>query len=310
MAKTLQQTNLKVSSQFLEFIAANNRAVVAHLYKFTSAAGATDYFTDLDIDINYANQIWKSGSLRIEGMTRKLAVGLQVDEQNVKIWAGPEDTLFGGLFLPGMQQGVMDGGILTRYRAVWNLVTGNAAYDISNNSPIAVWCLYTGYTSKIGKGGLSHVEVTFKSPLVKLETNMPRNYYQPGCLWTLFDFGCTLDKNAFAVNGVLTSGAGPTDLILPISGGITGLGADGIAEYAQGRVLFITGVNAGLQTLIQNNDTVNLYLAYPLIAVPSVGDQVIFTPGCSKAFTTCDTKYNNKANFRGYDKVPPVMLSV
>lgn len=307
MPKVLQQTNLKVSGQFLGFIAQNNRAIIAHLYKFVSSTGVEDYFTDLDIDINYGNHLWKSGSLRIEGLSRKLSIGLQVDEQNAKIWAGQNDTLFGSPFLENAQIGLLDGATITRYRAVWQIVSGNAATDVQT-LPMAVWALYTGYTSSIGKGGQTHVEASFKSPLVKLEVNMPRNYYQPGCLWTLFDFGCTLNKNDFAINGIVAAGA--TSTLVPIVGGLTGIGADGLPEYAQGRILFTSGLNAGLQILIQGNDTVSLNLAYPLIEFAAPGDTVIFVPGCSKAFNTCDKKFINKANFRGYDKVPPVMLSI
>ena len=308
MAVITKQQNLKVSYQFIEFIQSSNRAIIGHLYKFVSANGALDFFTDLDIDISYDNALWKSGSLRFDGLKRKLSVGLQVDEQTVKIWAGPSDTLFGANFLPAMEEGIMDGGYIVRYRAVWNFVTGNAATD-TKNLPIAVWPLYTGYTSEITKGGPTHLEVKFKSPLVKLEVNMPRNYYQPGCLWTLFEPGCTLLKAAHTVTGVI--GAGPSALVIPVSGGIvTPVAADNIATYAQGRLLFTSGVNAGLQVLMSTNDSVNLYLTYPLDSIPSPGDTFDYWPGCSKSFNTCNLKFLNSENYRGFDKVPPVMLSM
>ena len=307
MAIVTKQQNLKVSYQFIEFIQNTDRAIIGHLYKFTSAAGATDYFTDLDTDINYDQVTWKSGSLRIDGLRRKLGIGLQVDEQEIKIWASPTDTLFGSNFLVGAEQGLLDGCLISRQRAVWPMVTGNAAQDVQNQ-PFAVYTLYTGYFAEITKGGLTHIEAKLKSPLVKLETNMPRNYYQPGCLWTLYDTGCTLAKTAFAVTG--TVGLGPTNTVIPITGGITGIGADGNPQYAQGRLLFTSGVNTNLQVLIDTNDTANLYLAYPLNAVPSPGDTVTFYPGCSKTFKTCGAKFNNTGNFRGYDKVPPIMMSL
>lgn len=308
MALNTKQQNLYVSYQFIEFIQSADRAIVGHLYKFQSATGINDYFTDLDTDINYEGQIWKSGSLRIEGLRRKLAVGLQVDEQETQIWAGPSDTLFGANFLTGAESGLMDGAIIARLRAVWNYVTGNAAIDVQN-APIAVWPMFTGYASQITKGGQTHVDMKIKSALVKLEVNMPQNYYQPGCLWTLFSPGCTLIKSAFAVSG--TVGAGPTNTTIPVVGGIaTPIAADSIANFAQGRLLFTSGVNSGLQVLIDTNDAANLYLAYNLNAVPSPSDTFNYYPGCSKSFNTCDLKFNNKANFRGYDKVPPIMLSI
>lgn len=301
-----QQQNLKVSYDFIRFIQGQNRCVMAHLYKFVSQAGAVDYFTDLDTDVIWSNQTWKSGSLRIEGLKRKVGIGLSVDEQSVKIWAAPTDTLWGGNFLTNAQQGALDGALITRYRAVWNLTTGIAANDVAAG-PMAVWVMQTGYMSTIDKGGVSHIELKIKSPLVKLDVNMPRNYYEPGCNWTLFDAGCTLLKASFTVNG--TIGPAPSLSILPIVGGLTQFGADGLGNYVQGRILFTSGANSGFLTLINNNDASNLQLAYPLENPVVAGDTVQFWPGCSKSFNTCKLKFANDPNFRGFDKVPPVVVS-
>ena len=298
-----------ITSEYINAIQSTSRFIVAHLYQFTSISGENDYFTDLDWNITYNEVIWKGSSLRIDGLRRKTAVGLEVDEQSVKIYALPTDTLFGANFLTAAETGLLDGCLITRYRAVWSVVTGNLFYDVSNNAPLQVFTMFTGYTSKIDKGGQTGIELKFKSPLVKLELNMPRNYYQPGCLWTLFDTGCTLTAGFFAVNGVVTGV--PTKIGIPVLGGISPeLGADGIYYYAQGRILFTSGANNGLLTLINFNDAVNLYLAYPLDAVPIVGDTFTFWPGCSKQYLTCDVKFANKNNFRGFDKVPPIAISI
>jgi uncharacterized phage protein (TIGR02218 family) len=299
--------SVPVSEAYVNFVLSAPQAIMGHLYEFISIDGQTDYFTDLDQDVTWGGVLWKSTGLRITGFRRKLAVGLQVDEQNVKIWATPTDTLFGGNFLTGAEEGLLDGVLIKRLRIVWNNVSGNAAYDMANNVPMAVWVLFTGYTSKISKGGQSHVEMTVKSPLVKLAVNMPRNYYQPGCLWNLFDGGCTLNEVSFAVNKIIAAGASYTTL--PITGGLTALGPDGISQYAQGRIEFTSGVNEGLLTLIDSNDAGNVYLAYPLNALPAAGDGVTLWPGCSKSFSTCQQKYNNSNNFRGFDKVPPICMS-
>lgn len=299
--------NLKVSGSYINWLLTCNRAIMGHLYQFTSATGVQDYFTDLDLDIVYNHIVWKSSSLRFEGLQRKIGIGLNVDEQTMKIWAAPTDTLFGGNFLANAEQGALDGAIIVRSRIIWPFVTGIVAQDVTR-TPIAVWVLFSGYGSVISKGGSSHVEMKVKSALTKLNVNMPRNYYQPGCLWTLFDAGCTINKASFAVTG--TIGAGVSGVAIPVVGGLGGgIGTDGIGQYALGRLLFTSGVNAGLQVLIDNNDTVNLYLAYLLNEIPAVGDSITFYPGCSKSFHTCDVKWNNKPNFRGFDKVPPIMVS-
>ena len=307
-------TQFRVPLSMINYARFADRAIVGHLYQLTSITGSVDYFTDLDMDINFEGVVWKSGSLRIEGMKRKLSVGTNVDEQSIKIWAGPTDTLFGSDFLQNAEIGLLDGCFITRQRAVWALETGNAYVDLNTVAPVAVWTMFSGYFGEIEKGGPSHIEAKVRSPMVRLEVNMPRNYYQPGCLWTLYSQigltgGCTLNKAAFAVNGLVDSDA--TVRRIPIQGGILSIGADGLPQYANGRALFTSGVaDTGLQTLIDTNDAQALYLAFPLETPPAFGDMITFYPGCSKAFTTCDLKFNNTENFRGFDKVPPVMMSM
>ena len=302
-----------VSAGYIGFVQNCTRALVGHLYTFASAAGALDYFTDLDIDILYSGITYKSGGIRIDGLRRKLNTGLQVDEQKCKIYATPSDTLFGGTFLTALESGVMDGGTIQRQRIVFPLVTGNLAADIASPPEGApyVWTLFIGYMGQIEKGGQTHVECRIRSPLVKLEVNMPRNYYQPGCLWTLFDTGCTLNKASFGTNYTLLYAIDqPATTLYPTIPIITPIGADGLGNYVQGRLLFTSGVNNGLQVLINGNSDLGFVLAYPLDALPAPGDTFTVYPGCNKSFNTCNLKYNNTENFRGFDKVPPVMLSV
>ncbi len=295
-----------ITQAYIDFVQSCTRAVVGHLYLFTSLAGAVDFFTDLDFDVNYNSFLWKSSSLRIDGLRRKTSIGLTVDEQALKIYALPTDTIFGGNFLTAAEAGVLDGCLIQRYRAVWAVRTGDLLADVQNNPPIMVWQMFVGYTSKIDKGGQTRIEMKVKSPLVKLEVNMPRNFYQPGCNWTLFDNGCTLNKASFATDFTVSVGGKNQ---ITIAGSIA-VGADGLAQYAQGRLLFTSGANNGLLILIDANDTNDFYLAYPLNIAPSAGDTFTAYPGCSKSFTTCDLKFGNKANFRGFDKGPPIAVSI
>jgi hypothetical protein len=300
-----------IGSGYLEFVQSQTRAVMGHLYQFVSAAGQTDSYTDLDVDVTALSVVWKSGGVRIDGLRRKLDTGFQIDEQKIKIFALPSDTLFGGVFLPAMSSGVMDGGSIYRWRIVFPLVTGNAAYDVQN-PPIGapyVWQLFIGYMGQIEKAGQTHVEAKVRSPLVKLEVNMPRNYYQPGCNWTLFDAGCTLDKASFGTDYIVAS-VNSNQSIFPVGGVATPTGGDGLQNYSGGRLLFTSGTLAGTQVLIDNNNSFGFGLAYVLDVAPNPGDAFTVYPGCSKSFATCQQKFANDANFRGFDKVPPVMLSI
>ena len=299
---------LKVTPEYIEFIQSNNRAIIGHLFTFKSQTGDLDYFTDMDIDITIDGIIYKSSSLRFSDMPRKLSVGLNVDEQNLKIWAQPTDTLFGSPFLSNAQVGLLDWTLVKKQRAVWKYITGNAAYDVLTNDPFQVFTLFTGYMQEIVSGGSTHVEFKIKSPLVKLDIDMPRNMYQPGCQWVLFSPGCTLNKDDYVVHG--TVGTLENNVTVNVTGGIaTPTAADGLQNYAKGRILFTSGVNNGLYTTIQTNDAFNLTLTYPLENLPLVGDMFDYYPGCSKSNETCTLKFGNQVNRRGFDKVPPIMVS-
>lgn len=298
---------LPVASIYVSALLAGQRQwIIGHGYTFTSATGLVDRFTDMDQDVTVGGLVYKSSSLRIEGMRMKLGVGVSVDEQECVIWAAPTDTLFGAAFLAGMADGLMDGGTIARDRFVWTPATGDVSVDMVA-PPIATWRMFLGYMSTIEKLGRASVTFKVKSPLVRLNINMPRNFYQPACLWSLFDSGCTLDRAAFALNYTV---AGATANNLYVTSIVDQTGVDGYPYYQRGRLVFTSGVNNGLGVTIDTNDSQIFYLAYPLNAIPVAGDTLTAYPGCSKAFTTCGQKFNNTQNFRGFDKVPPVTSSV
>jgi len=295
------------SSFITELITGNRQWIIGHAFTFTSVDGANDYFTDMDLDIVVGGTLFKSGGLRVQGIRTKLAVGVNVDEQEVVIWASPTDTLFGAAALTGLAEGLMDGGMITCQRVVWEDQTGNL-WSNTHLPPRVVWTVFTGYMSTIERLGRASVSFKVKSPLVKLNTDMPHNFYQPGCLWSLFDTGCTLNRANFAFSGAVSSGS-PT--VIQVTGGVSpAVGADSLLYYQRGRLIFTSGVNNGLEVTVDSNDSTAFYLAYPLSAVPAPGDTFTAYPGCSKTFNTCQLKFANTGNFRGCDKVPPVFVAV
>lgn len=296
-----------VSDAMINLILTQRRFNIAELYTFTFRTGIKNYFTDLDIPIVYGGQTYQANQLRLEGLKYKLAPGFQVDEQDLKITAFPGETLGGASFFSGVESGLLDGAYLTRARAFWFANTGIAWQDYKA-PPIQVVTLFTGRVSVISKIGRTTVELKLKSPLSLLDTEMPRNFYSPGCIWTLYDTGCTINRasftNSFTVLTATHQSVNPTGAVAPITGG------DTLPYYAQGRLLFTSGVNTGIQVSIGSNDGVTFFLTYPLTTPPAPGDTFTASAGCSKKFETCESKFANRANFRGFPKVPPVVVSL
>ena len=134
-----------------------------------------------------------------------------------------------------------------------------------------------------------------------LDIDMPRNLYQPTCLHTLYDVGCTLQKSDFQANG--TVGAGSTASIIYWS--------LANANFAQGTITFNSGVLAGVTATVGsvvNGSSLNLI--NPLQSVPALGDGFTVYFGCDHTQATCTNKFNNLANFRGFPYVPAATYAV
>lgn len=277
----------------------------AELFTFTMRSGTQDRFTDLDFNIVYNLQTYKANSIRIEGLRSKLAVGWQVDEQEVKISAYPGETLAGADFFAALESGLLDGAYIQRSRGFWAAGDGPAYEDFAAD-PIAVIPIFTGRVSTIDKIGRTHAQIRVKSPLSLLDIDMPRNTYQAGCQWLLYGPGCGLDRADFTTSFTVVSADHRNITVASIG---TPTGADGLASYLQGRLLFTSGDNNGLQTIIATNTSTVFTLQYPLLTVPAPGDTFDASWGCSKGVESCDLKFNNKLNFRGFPRVPPVVVS-
>jgi hypothetical protein len=77
------------------------------------------------------------------------------------------------------------------------------------------------------------------------------------------------------------------------------------AQYFQfGVCKFITGQNAGKAMDIADNSSPDvLTTMYPFFYKPAVGDQCLVV-GCDKKITTCNNKFANTLNFRGFPFMP------
>ena len=138
-------------------------------------------------------------------------------------------------------------------------------------------------------------KITVKSELELLNTQLPRNLFQAGCLHTLFDNGCQLNKANYAVAGTVVNGS-KTSINTTL-----GQGSD---YFTLGTVKFTSGVNAGVARSVRYYANGSFVFALPLVTAPSAGDTFLAYPGCDKQQGTCSGKYGNLVNFRGFPYVP------
>lgn len=222
----------------------------------------------------------------ISGITMHSTRGLKVDEQNLDISAGPNVFVKGQPFMIAARLGFFDGAILQRDRVY---------YQTWGGGPLGSITLFIGRTSVIDPAGGTKISMAVKSELVVLDTQMPRNKFQTGCKNTLFDDGCTLDKDAAAVAGNLTVGS--TRQLLNWADADAGV-------FDLGTITFETGPNVGVSRTVRVSTGSQLVLVFPLDFVPGATDQFKAYPGCDLTASTCLNKFANLDNFRGFPYVP------
>jgi uncharacterized phage protein (TIGR02218 family) len=268
--------------------------IFADVFTFTLVSGLMLGYTNVDIGFTYNGVTYLANSVRVDGLKYKAAVGLEVDQQQITAVALATDTITGGApFLQALRDGSFDGCEIERDRVFFSDKIGGTA--------IGSVTLFKGRLGVVNEIGRTTAKLTVNSDLVLLDIDMPRNIYQPTCLHTLYDSGCTLVKNAFGTNG--TVGLGSTASTISWAGAST--------NFVQGSITFTSGVNAGATATVGAAVAgLSLTLLYPLESVPARGDGFTVYFGCDHTPETCLAKFNNLINFRGFPYVPPPQMAI
>ncbi|MDQ6867132.1 MAG: DUF2163 domain-containing protein [Pseudomonadota bacterium] len=272
------------------------QAIVADCYTFTLLTGLILTYTNADVPVTLNGYVYAANSILVDGLKFKCAVGLEVDQQQITVSARATDTVGGVPFLQALRNGVFDGCEIQRERAFLNSWSGA---DTAN--PIGSVILFKGRIGTVDNVGRTSAQITVNSDLVLLDLQMPRNVYSPACQHVLYDSGCALIKSAFGTAGIV--GAGSTGSVINWSGAST--------NFNQGSITFSSGINAGVSANVKSAIAgVSLDLSYPLLNAPNAGDAFTVYFGCDHTLSTCTTKFNNLANFRGFPFIPPATYAV
>jgi uncharacterized phage protein (TIGR02218 family) len=268
--------------------------LMADTFTFTLRSGLVLCYTDVDVTFTFNGYTYLGNSILVEGLKYRAAVGLEVDQQQISVAARATDTISGGApFLQALRDGSFDFCQIERDRVFFSDHIGGTA--------IGSVVLFKGQLGTIDQIGRTSAKLTVNSLLVLLDIDMPRNIYQPTCVHALYDSGCTLVKNAFGTNG--TAGSGSTATIINWSGASL--------NYRQGSITFTSGVNAGVTATVGSAVAgTSLSLLYPLESAPASGDGFTVYYGCDHTPGTCNSKFNNLANFRGFPYVPPPQMAI
>jgi uncharacterized phage protein (TIGR02218 family) len=122
--------------------------------------------------------------------------------------------------------------------------------------------------------------------------------FTPDCAADLGDARCGVDLTAFEESGTVTEVTNATTFETPLT--------QATGWYDGGDLTWTGGANAGQTVVVRNwdADTGMLSLFLPALYEIQAGDAFIIRPGCDKTFATCQAKFDNAANFRGFPHVP------
>jgi uncharacterized phage protein (TIGR02218 family) len=122
--------------------------------------------------------------------------------------------------------------------------------------------------------------------------------YAPDCSADLGDARCGIDLTALEESGAVGTVLGATAFETTL--------AQATGWYDGGELTWTGGANAGRTVAVRSWDaaTSMLSLFLPALYPMQVGDAFTIRPGCDKSFATCQAKFDDVVNFRGFPHVP------
>jgi uncharacterized phage protein (TIGR02218 family) len=264
---------VKTVSTALATLLATSKYVSADCWTITLNGGLIVRWTSADIPISYGGNTWaKSPMIKRGAISEKR--GVEVATLDVEITAGSTDLFDGAtvklerMFAPSWAAAAT--GSIIRFAG--RVTSINSIQGIIANLTVSSW-------------------------MILLNASMPRNLYQAACLHTVYDTGCTLLPASFSATGTV-SGVGSTTAFA------TSL-APTLNDYAQGRIVFTSGANAGISRTVRSNDASgNFVLVGPLPVAPGVADAFTAYKGCDLTQATCTAKFANLVHFKATPFVP------
>lgn len=272
--------------ELIALFASGQPFAMADLYTFFLINGTILRYALWDSDITYQGNLFSSSGPGFSRSKVRCVTGVEVDTLDLNIYANSSHLVNGQPFLAAARAGAFDGANVRVDRVFMTAapaIVGGIIHFTGVVGPMVV--------------GRTEAKVTISSPLQKLNIQMPRNLFQPGCLHTLYDAGCAVARAAVAVP---TAADAATTTRLTTST----LGAYAKGYFDAGYVQFTSGALAGTTRTVKTFADGVVQLLNPLPTAPAVGDKFNIFPGCDKSQGTCRQKFNNLPNFRAMPYIP------
>lgn len=274
------------SPALISLLSSSSSFTIADLYTFSLVGGTDLRYTTFDRDLVVGGQTFSSIGPVIERDSLRQTRGVEVDSMSVTIYARPDTIVLGLPIMQAIASGKFDGAHLL-LQTLFMPTPGDTSID-----PLI---RFKGRVSETSNTR-SRADLTVASDLEVLNAPFPKFIYQAGCLNTLYDPLCGLNKASLAVSSSTQNGCSKTKLVCSL--------AQASGYFSLGYVVFTSGPNNGLSRTVKSYAPGEVYLSYPLPYTPGIGEAFTIYPGCDKKQATCSSKFSNLPNFKGFPYIP------
>ena len=254
---------------------------LCHCWRVALRNGETMGFTDHDVVLAFDGTSFEAQS-GFTGSEIESSLGLSVD--NLDAMGALES---GRLDEARLRAGDFDHAEVEIWRVNWRDVAQRVLMRKGHLGEVRI----ADGTFTVEVRGLAH-----------LLNQQKGRIYQNGCDAILGDDRCGVNTSdsAFRATGVVVS-LQETRLVL------SGL-SSGEDWFTRGTATWLTGEGAGRSLTVKRQrthagETLIEFWQAPPFAV-AVGEQVSLLAGCDKQFATCQSKFSNAENFRGFPHMP------
>lgn len=318
---------MKAASADLIALLLTGSFVSTDLYTLDLSDGSTLRYTTADVDIRVTIDIfdeddifaladifgyttWTSSGPFMDDPDERAVghwkTGLDVDTWQVRVTPRAIDPLtdeefpdkIGALgWLAAAAGGALDGAVVTverAYLAAWPTPWIRRVPILSSGSIT----IFAGRMAEVDVGR-SFAVLNVNDFRELLDIAMPRNLYQSGCRFTLFDTGCTLSAAAFVVAGTVVD-------INANGNEITANLTDATGYYDLGRLVMTSGDNTGFGRQVRSWTLAThvIKIIAPFFFDVAIGDTFNIYPGCNKTLTICTNTFANAVNYGGFPDIP------
>jgi hypothetical protein len=234
----------------------------------------------------------------------KNTIGTHVDELEVDIFAGPNDSLGDLSWQDAFRLGLFDGCVVELDRAFLQATPGASFPTVIGT---VVW-----FYGRVGDVDIGRTKITMKvkSLLDLLTVQMPGRLYQSQCNWVFGGTGCGYNRMfGRAADGTYTGigsevitceeGSDQNAIVTSFVPGVS-------TSYDNGTIVCISGKNVGYYRSISTLSGGSVNFIKPWFYPVNEGvDEFNLLPGCDHTLTTCQSTFQNVARYGGMPYIPP-----